>query len=196
MEAVVLPEGEGRRAPRAGPRLMAVPLGLAAANALVVRWHRRHGPVAGYKFAIGCAVAGAEELCGVAIVGRPVSRGLDDGWTVEVLRLATDGTQNACSFLYGVAARAAFAIGYRRICTYLRAEESGVSLKAAGWTPVAEVHGRSWSCPARPRPDSPPAVRKRRYERLAPASSAPRPRLRSFGDELVQPSLELFGSVA
>ena len=72
-------------------------------------------------------------LAGVAIVGRPVSRYLDDGLTLEVNRLCTDGTKNACSFLYGAAARAAKVLGYHRIVTYILDTESGVSLRASGW---------------------------------------------------------------
>ena len=72
-------------------------------------------------------------LAGVAIVGRPVSRYLDDGKTLEVNRLCTDGTKNACSFLYAAAARAARAMGYQRIITYTLDTEGGASLRAAGW---------------------------------------------------------------
>lgn len=88
------------------------PVSLAEANAFVAEHHRHHKPVRGHKFSLGCMVDG--QLVGVAIVGRPVSRYLDDGLTLEVNRLCTDGTQNACSFLYGAAARAARTIGYRK----------------------------------------------------------------------------------
>lgn len=104
-------------------RLATVPLGLDEANAFVSAHHRHHGPVVGYKFAIG-AVRG-DAIVGVAIVGRPVARMRDDGLTLEVKRLATDGTRNACSFLYGACARAAYALGYRRIGTYILASENG-----------------------------------------------------------------------
>jgi hypothetical protein len=72
------------------------------------------------------------KLVGVATIGRPLSGIHQDKW-VEVTRLATDGTPNACSFLYGAAARAAFALGYKRIQTYIMKEEPGASLKGAGW---------------------------------------------------------------
>jgi hypothetical protein len=88
----------------------------------------------------------------------------DDGWTLEVTRLCTDGTANACSFLYGAARRAAFALGYRRLGTYLLASENGASVRAAGWRMVGEVKGRSWSCPSRPREDKHPTVDKHLYE--------------------------------
>ena len=81
------------------------PMSLADANRFVAEHHRHHKPVRGHKFSLGCMANG--RLAGVAIVGRPVSRYLDDGLTLEVNRLCTDGTKNACSFLYGAAARAA-----------------------------------------------------------------------------------------
>ena len=81
------------------------PMSLADANRFVAEHHRHHKPVRGHKFSLGCIANG--RLAGVAIVGRPVSRYLDDGLTLEVNRLCTDGTKNACSFLYGAAARAA-----------------------------------------------------------------------------------------
>ena len=84
--------------------------------------------------------------------------------TAEVTRLVTDGTKNACSFLYGAAARAAFALGYRRIGTYILATEPGTSLTAAGWRQIAEVKGRSWSCKSRPRIDMHPTQNKLLFE--------------------------------
>ena len=85
------------------------PMSLADANRFVAEYHRHHKPVRGHKFSLGCMANG--RLAGVAIVGRPVSRYLDDGLTLEVNRLCTDGTKNACSFLYGAAARAAKVLG-------------------------------------------------------------------------------------
>jgi hypothetical protein len=143
-------------------RLSARPISLVEANKYVSRWHRHHPPVRGHKFSIG-AVAGGQ-LVGVAIVGRPVARMRDDGETLEVTRLCTDGTRNACSFLYGRAARAAFAMGYRRIGTYVLASEGGASLRASGWRVVAEVRGRSWSCPSRLRADRHPLEDKTLWE--------------------------------
>lgn len=143
-------------------RLAVVPLDLAEANAFVVRHHRHHGIVRGHKFSLGATIEG--RVVGVAIVGRPVARLRDDGLTLEVSRLATDGTRNACSFLYGAAARATFALGYRRLGTYILQSESGVSLRAAGWRLVGEVSGRSWSCPSRPRVDKHPTEPKLAFE--------------------------------
>jgi hypothetical protein len=142
--------------------LQIVPVELSEANAFVERLHRHHGNVVGHKFSVGAMNDG--QLVGVAIVGRPVARGRDDGWTLEVTRLCTDGTRNACSFLYGAARRAAFALGYRRLGTYILASEDGTSLRAAGWRMVGEVKGRSWSCPTRPRHDDHPLEDKQLWE--------------------------------
>lgn len=93
------------------------PVSLKEANAFVAENHRHHKPVTGHKFSIACA--DGEKIVGVAIVGRPVSRHLDDGWTLEVNRLCTDGTRNACSMLYAAAWRAARAMGYRKLESFL-----------------------------------------------------------------------------
>lgn len=105
-------------------------------------------------FQIGC-IDDTGELRGVAIVGRPSARGLDDGHTAEVLRLATDGAYNACSMLYGACKRAARALGYSRLYTYTLQRESGASLRASGWTLDAELDARpGWGASgARPRVD-------------------------------------------
>ena len=146
----------------------AVPLTLAEANAFVDQHHRHHGRTVGHILSIACANDDGP-IVGVAIVGRPVARGLQDGWTAEVTRLATDGTKNACSFLYAAAWRACRAIGYRKLVTYILASERGDSLRAAGWKLVAEVEGRSWSCKSRPRVDKHPTQGKLRWETALPA---------------------------
>jgi hypothetical protein len=138
--------------------LVLVPLPLDEANAYVGENHRHHGPVRGHKFSIGAAERG--RIVGVAIVGRPVGRGYDDGLTLEVLRLCTDGTRNACSWLYARCWRAAQALGYTRMVTYTLASESGASLRASNWRVVGEVKGRSWDTPSRPRVDKHPTQDK------------------------------------
>jgi hypothetical protein len=143
-------------------RLCATPIELDEANAFVAQHHRHHKPVVGHKFSIGAALNGA--IVGVVIVGRPVSRMRDDGETLEVTRLCTDGTRNACSFLYGAAARAAFALGYRRIGTYILASEPGASLAAAGWRLIGQTSGGSWSRGSRPRVDTHPTEPKLLFE--------------------------------
>ena len=93
-------------------------------------------------------------LVGVAVVGRPVARLLQDSLTLEITRVATDGTPNACSLLYAAAWQAAKALGYRRLVTYTQAGESGASLRAAGWrTVAARPPSPGWSRPSRPRAD-------------------------------------------
>lgn len=130
--------------------LIIVPLSLAEANELVRRLHRHHEPVVGHKFSIGAEQDG--KIVGAAIVGRPVARHRDDGWTLEVTRLVTDGTKNACSALYAAAWRAARAMGYRRLGTYILETEEGTSLRAAGWKLVHHTQGgRTWDTPSRPR---------------------------------------------
>jgi hypothetical protein len=127
-----------------------VPISQREANAFVRRHHRHHPAVRGSKFQI--AVEEDGEVVGVALVGRPVARHLDDGWTLEVNRTCTDGTKNANSMLYGAAWRATRALGYRRLITYTLRSESGVSLRAAGWRVVAERPARpGWDAPSRPR---------------------------------------------
>ncbi len=94
---------------------------------------------------------------GVAIVGRPVSRYLDDGATLEVNRLCSTGEKNVCSFLYGAAARAAKALGYQRIITYTLDTEPGTSLRAAGWECRGLAGGKRWTGQRRPAADLCPA---------------------------------------
>lgn len=143
-------------------RLAIVPMDLSGANAFVDQFHRHHRPVPGAKFCI--AVAIGDKVVGVAIVGRPVARRLDDGWTLEVNRTCTDGTKNANSMLYGAARRVTFALGYRRLVTYTLPSESGVSLTAAGWRCLGEAGGGSWSRPSRPRIDKWPLQKKLAWE--------------------------------
>lgn len=149
-------------------RLRHVRVTLEEANAFVAAHHRHHPPVRGHLFSIGAA--SGDKLVGVAIVGRPVSRRRDDGTTAEVTRLCTDGTRNACSFLYARAARAAFALGFERIGTYTMPEEGGASLRGAGWKLIGERRSGEWSSPSRPRqPMRSPTSRKLLWEMLADA---------------------------
>ncbi len=144
--------------------LFVCPTTLAEANAFVEQWHRHHKPVPGHKFSI--AVADADGVHGVAIVGRPVARRLDDGWTLEVNRCCTDGYRNACSMLYGASWRAVKALGYRNLITYTLDEEGGASLRAVGWrpSPATTREGQGWSVPSRPRVDTHPLQTKLRWD--------------------------------
>lgn len=114
--------------------IVVVPLTLPVANAAVERLHRHHPPIPGGFAWWACGAVANGELVGAAIAGRPTNRNNDDRQTVEVLRVATDGTANAPSALLGACARCAKSIGAARIITYTLTEESGASLRGAGWT--------------------------------------------------------------
>lgn len=138
------------------------PISQADAFAYIREHHRHHNAPVG---ALWWHAAHDDDgnLCGVAIVGRPVARRLDDGLTVEVTRLCTNGAPNACSLLYGAARRVALDKGYRRGITYILDSEDGGSLRASGWAELGETSGRSWSVPSRPRTDKHPLGVKRRF---------------------------------
>jgi hypothetical protein len=121
---------------------MAPAITLRSANAFIRAHHRHHKPARGCRFVLAATADG--RVVGVLIAGRPVARGVNPAQVLEVTRCCTDGTPNACSFLYGAAARIARAMGYRRIQTYLLAEESGASLRASGWQRDGDVSGRPW----------------------------------------------------
>lgn len=130
-----------------------MPVTFAQAKAFITDWHRHHKAPQGHRYSIG--IACGDELVGVAVVGRPVARMLDDGHTLEVTRVAVaDGTPNGCSMLYAAAWTAAKALGYRTLITYSQAGESGASLRAAGWRVVASrPPSPGWTRPSRPRTD-------------------------------------------
>ena len=123
-----------------------VPITFAKAKEYVKQHHRHHKPPQGHKYSIGLKNLDKDELVGIVMVGRPVNRYLDDGYTAEVIRLATDGTTNACSMLYGAAWRSARGMGYKRMITYILASEPGTSLKASNWKLDGEVKGsNAWT---------------------------------------------------
>jgi hypothetical protein len=125
-------------------RMEVVPVTFRQACAYVTEHHRHNKAPRGHKFSVGLSLDG--ELVGVAMVGRPIARAWDDGRTAEVTRTCTDGSRNANSMLYGAAWRAARAMGYLRIVTYTQADETGASLRAAGWALVGERKQRpSWA---------------------------------------------------
>lgn len=139
-------------------------------RAFVMKHHRHHGWPTGFLWLHGIH-DDEGVVVGVAVVGRPVARPLDDGLTCEVTRCCTDGEPNACSMLYAASERAAKAKGYRRGLTYLLASEwdrfdengkriGGASVRAAGWRELWRVKGRSWDTPGRPRTDKHPTEDK------------------------------------
>jgi hypothetical protein len=125
-----------------------VPVKHAEANEFVRRLHRHSRPTVGAIYCVG--VADDSGLRGVAICGRPVARRLDDGETVEILRVATDGAKNACSMLYGACKRAAKALGYQRVITYTLPHEGGASLRASGFNFDGDAGGSSAMWHSRP----------------------------------------------
>lgn len=140
-----------------------VPIFQDEAFAFISQHHRHHRKPVGSLFQVG--LANGKQIVGVAIVGRPVARKLQDGFTAEVTRLCTDGTGNACSKLYNACWRIAREMGYRRLITYILNTEPGTSLAAAGWTLIGERGGGSWFRPSRPRVDKHPTQKKLLFER-------------------------------
>lgn len=116
------------------------PITLQQARVFVARLHRHNKPPIGHKFSVG--LFDDDRMVGVAMCGRPIARAFDDGLTLEVNRTCTDGTRNANSMLYGACWRAAKALGYRRLVTYTQADETGASLRAAGFRLVKNLEPR------------------------------------------------------
>jgi hypothetical protein len=147
------------------------PTTIKEANRVVGLWHRHNRPVHGALFAVGVEREGA--LVGVAIVGRPIGRNAQDGVTCEIVRVATDGTYNACSMLYGACCRAAKALGYRKVLTKTLVSEPGSSLKASGFQEDGSIKaGLDWDRKGRRRvqvdlfgEETMPSEAKRRWTR-------------------------------
>ena len=125
------------------------PCKLKTANAYVAQFHRHNIQTKGHKWSL--AVYDGDRLCGVAIAGQPIARKLDDGRTIEIRRVCTDGTRNACSILYGACCRVAKAMGYRRVVTYTLISEPGTSLRASGFKNCGIAGGGAWNREQRPR---------------------------------------------
>jgi hypothetical protein len=144
--------------------LVLAPISLRQANEHVRRVHRHHPAARGMKFAVA-VLDSLGELHAVAIASRPVSRVLDAEGYLEVTRVASDGTPNACSMLYGAMRRAGTGMGYpaHKIITYTLASEHGSSLRAAGWIEDGAAGGGSWSRAERPRTDAAPTEVKTRW---------------------------------
>ncbi len=139
-----------------------MPMTLKQANDFVTANHRHLGAVRGHKFSI--ALLEDHKIVGCVIVGRPLSRHLDNGLNCEITRLCTNGARNGCSKLYSAAAKTAKYMGYKNIYTYIQINESGTSLKASGWClDKAKCGGGSWSRNSRKRNDSHNTCFKKRY---------------------------------
>ena len=148
--------------PRKDKMLELQPITYKEACLFIEKYHRHHLPPQGWKFGIG--LNDGVNVIGVVTIGRPVARNLDDGYTAEITRCCTDGTKNACSKLYSAAWRAARAMGYKRIITYILESENGASLRASNFREVYSVKGRSWTCKSRPRVDKHPIENKKLFE--------------------------------
>lgn len=135
------------------------PITYKEAQRFIKRYHRHFPSFKFWKFGVG--VNDGERVVGVAVAMRPSSRHLDDGWTIEVTRVCTDGTRNAPSMLYGAMCRASFALGYQRVITYTLATENGGSLRAAGFREVHTTRGQSWNRKTRPRVDGPHSAKSK-----------------------------------
>lgn len=141
------------------------PLTLKQLNALITEMHRHHKPVVGHRFSLGLLID--EKLIGGCSIGRPVSRELDQYAIAEVTRLVTDGTKNACSMLYGAAARVCAAMGFDQIQTYILDSEPGTSLKASGWKLDGLTNGGNWNCNQRKgRREDQPMCKKQRWVKV------------------------------
>lgn len=143
-------------------RLTIAPCSNEQAKAYVDEFHRHHGSSVQARFSLA-AVDATGRVRGVVMVGRPVARVLDNGWTLEVNRLATDRCENACSALYSAARRVAKEMGYRKLITYIREDEPGTSLRASGWRFEEVIRARSWNMPGRPRTDKTEIIRRGRW---------------------------------
>jgi hypothetical protein len=151
------------------------PITQQEAFAFIREHHRHHDPPTGSVFQV--AVNDGERVVGVATIGRPVARMIQDGYTAEVTRLCvieglpkvidSEGKEHsapASSLLYSAAWRAARALGYRRLLTYTLASEDGTSVKAAGWVEIGKAGGGKWTRPSRPRVDTHPTEMKTLWE--------------------------------
>lgn len=144
-------------------KLQIVPVSFKDACKFITDHHRHLKPPVGHKYSIATQLH--NRIVAVIIVGRPIARLNDDGFTLEVLRLATDNTFNACSMLYAAAWRVARNLGYRKLITYILSTEKGTSLKASGFKVVSSVPYHKWSCPSRLRYNSLPEVPKLKFEK-------------------------------
>lgn len=142
--------------------LRAFPISIRDANAFVRAHHRHHKDVTGGKFAIAAKLGG--RVVGVVIAGRPKARHDQAKGFGEVTRVCTDGTPNACSFLYARARRVMQLMGYEKFVTFILENEDGGSVIADGWKLFGTTEGGSWSRPSRPRTDDAPTCPKKRFE--------------------------------
>ena len=141
------------------------PITFSEACNFVNQYHRHHVSPQGHKFSV--AISDGEDLVGVAIAGRPVSRHRDDGKTIEITRLCVKaGYKNACSLLYAKACKIAKEMGYVNAITYTLESENGSSLEASGFQFLSNSVGGSWSSKSRYREDKHPTGMKNVWHRV------------------------------
>lgn len=147
--------------------LTIIPLELSEANYLVKMWHRHHKECQGHRFSIGVYDNKVNKIVGAAIVGRPVARLINYKNVLEVTRLVTDGTKNACSILYAAAARVGKEMGYHKIQTYILDSETGISLTASSWILEDDnVGGGAWNISRPDRRSDQPICKKQRWSKI------------------------------
>lgn len=151
-------------------KLKIVPVELKEANSFIAEHHRHHKPVQGHRFSLGVVCGG--KLVGVATIGRRVARLTNQKEVLEVTRLCTDGTKNACSALYSAAARVGKEMGYLKIQTFILESEFGSSLKASGWFIDGHSPGGQWKhTDGKPRRTDQPTDPKHRYAKILNSSA-------------------------
>ena len=150
-------------------RLEAVPITLQEASAYIDRHHRHNAGPKFHKFSVCLRVPGEPEPVGVAVASTPKARCQMDGETLEINRCCTDPRYaDVCSCLYARAIRIGRELGYRRFLTYTLPDESGSSLRAAGFQPdgIVKPSAGGWNSPSRPRDTAQyPAGEKLRWVR-------------------------------
>jgi hypothetical protein len=143
-------------------RLQIVPITQREANAWIDEEHRHLSHPRGDVIRVSLEFMGVR--CGVATAGRPVARMLQDGRTLEITRVAVyEGLENGCSMMYGALRAAGRALGFTRIVTYIREDEPGTSLRAAGFRCDGVAGGGEWSRPSRGRRAAEQPITKVRY---------------------------------
>lgn len=140
------------------------PISFKSASNYINTYHRHHRATVGCKFCVS-VVDESELVHGVAVCGRPVGRFLDDGYTLEINRVCSDGTPNVCSMLYGACCRIAKQMGYRKVVTYTLQSEDGASLKASNFTFDGIAGGTHWTG-SRNRGQAIPAEMKKRWVKI------------------------------
>lgn len=131
-----------------------VPIDLTQVRRFVGEHHSHNRAKVFWKF--GTSVVDDDgRLLGVGAAGRPKARGLDSGYdgdALEVVRVCTTGTRNACSMIYGALCRAGEALGYDPIYTYTLQSECASCVRASGFVVDAELDARpGWDTRSRPR---------------------------------------------